>query len=197
MGISVQQWKDFSRLAEEGLGILKDTDEILGVKKAKMLALKAEYETANASRKTAIQTEFQNLAKEYAEAETKAVEATHNMLTKEKAMAQVLAGEGLTHSSWNPLHHFMVRRNMTAVSQHAETLGELRLVTPGKNGLLRFGFSKGNMVLMGVGVGLVAYANRGLMNEGAKHDLERMAWGLVPVVGGSMDIHDAWKDFSK
>lgn len=29
---------------------------------------------------------------------------------------------------------------------------------------------------MGVGVGLVAYANGSLTSEAAKHDLERMAW---------------------
>lgn len=191
--ITPDDWKNFSRLAEEHLSLIREKDVILGSKRDRMLEIQKEI-AGDPTKKTLLETEFQKLANEYAQVENDVMKSTNEMFTKEKSMVRVLENAGLSHSSWNPLHHFMVGKGWIAQWHHAETLGDLRMVSPGKSGLLRMGFSGWNFVLMGVGVGAVLYINGG-MNEWAKHDLTRMAWGLVPVIGWSMDVHDAWKDF--
>ncbi len=110
--ITPDDWKKFTKLAEEHLLLMRDKDEILGIKRSRMLQLKAEYEGADATRKIAIETEFGKIASEYAEIEKDVAKATGEILAKDKAMARVLSSgnAGLTHASWNPLHHFAVNK---------------------------------------------------------------------------------------
>ncbi len=140
-GIIPDDWKKFTELADEHLSLIKEKDAILGGKRDRMLEIQREI-TQNPSRKTLLETEFQKLAKEYAEVENDVVRSTNEMLTKEKSMVRVLENAGLSHASWNPLHHFMVSKGWIAQEHHAETLDNLRMVSPGKSGLLRMGFSK-------------------------------------------------------
>ena len=191
--ITPDDWKKFSQLAEEHLSLIREKDALLATKRAQMLEIQQAIAADN-SKKTILEPEFQRLASEYAQVENDVMKSTHEMLTKEKAMVRVLESAWLAHASWNPFHNFMVNRWWLAQSHHAETMGDLRMVSPGKSGLLRMWFSKWNFVLMGVWVGAVLYAN-GKNIDGAKHDLERMAWGLVPLIWGAMDVRDAWKDF--
>lgn len=89
--ITPDDWKRFTKLAEEHLTLMRDKDEILGAKKAKMLELKAEFDGADAARRAVIETEFGKLASEYVEIERDVAKATEQMLTKDSAMARVLS----------------------------------------------------------------------------------------------------------
>lgn len=194
--ISVQEWRRFYETTERTMELVWESNAVLEGKKARLLEIAREIEWATGDRKVSLEADYKKIALEYAEVETRITEQVNKTLMEEKAIARVLSSwpDKLHEASWNPFHWIGKKSIAKARTIPIETLDELRLISP-KSPLLRMWFSKWNFVLMGVWVGAVLYANDGIMNDWAKHDLERMAWGLVPLIWGAMDMRDAWKDF--
>ncbi|MDD2916267.1 MAG: hypothetical protein PHH70_00275 [Candidatus Gracilibacteria bacterium] len=185
--VNTKDWIEFSRLGDGYEKALVEKEKIIKTHLSEIHKLQAEYklDTTNADRKTAIELKVREKGYAIASIENDVQKSVGKMLETEKLFANVLS-EGNTHAM--PFSFSKIFNRFFVGNDRAENLSQLKLVDP-ETKLFRFRMGSGGMVLMGVGMTSLLWAD-GLDPDKLKHDVTRMAAGLVPYYGTYLDSVD-------